>query len=178
MKTYKCLQCEKDFESKKGCKSRTPLFCSRKCSAIYNVALTSVKEKMSIAKLGKTTWNKGIKMWEGKEHPRGTKGMKFPHLAGENSKWWRGGVSTQNEIERKSTNYRDWRISVFERDNYTCVICGVKGGKLQADHIKPFSKFKELRYDINNGRTLCFECHYKTDTYGSKALKYGIQETI
>jgi len=33
MKTYKCLQCEKDFESKKGCKSRQPKYCSRECYA-------------------------------------------------------------------------------------------------------------------------------------------------
>lgn len=27
---------------------------------------------------GKPSWNKGMKMWEGKEHPKGTLGMKFP----------------------------------------------------------------------------------------------------
>ena len=33
MKIYKCLQCEKDFESKKGCKSRQPKYCSKECYA-------------------------------------------------------------------------------------------------------------------------------------------------
>ena len=33
MKKYKCIQCEKDFESKKGCKSRQPKYCSRECYA-------------------------------------------------------------------------------------------------------------------------------------------------
>ena len=172
MKEYICKKCNSVFKSNKGCKSRIPLFCSRKCAAIYNVSLEDVKAKMSKAKIGKQVWNKGIKMWENKEHPRGSKGMKFPHLAGENCKWWKGGISTENEIERKGTKYRDWRISVFERDNYTCVHCGKRGTKLNADHIKPFSLFKELRFDINNGRTLCLECHYKTNTYGSKMLKY------
>lgn len=51
--------------------------------------------------------------------------------------------------------------------DYKCVICG-KGGKLQSDHIKPFALYPELRFDVNNGRTLCISCHIKTDTYGGK----------
>ena len=92
--------------------------------------------------------------------------------SGEKSIFWKGGISSETELARKSPEYKIWRTSVFERDNYTCIHCGKTGGKLQADHIKPFSKYKELRFDINNGRTLCIECHYKTDTYGSKMLKY------
>jgi hypothetical protein len=127
---------------------------------------------MSKAKIGIKIWNKGIKMWEGKEHPRGTLGMKFPEKSGEKSIFWKGGISSETELARKSPEYKVWRKSVFKRDNYTCIHCGKIGGKLQADHIKPFSKYKELRFDINNGRTLCINCHYKTDTYGSKMLKY------
>ena len=172
MKEYTCKHCKTTFKSNKGDKSRTPLFCSRKCSATHNGAKTDIKEKFAKAKIGKTPWNKGLKMWENKEHPKGTKGMKFPQNAGENSRFWKGGISTINEKERKSTKCKDWKKSVFERDNYTCVDCGKKGGELNADHIKPFALFKELRFDVNNGRTLCVECHYKTDTYGGKMLKY------
>lgn len=72
---------------------------------------------------------------------------------------------------RMSTEYKNWRKSVFERDNYTCVLCLKKSKKddnliIQADHIKPFAFYPELRFDINNGRTLCLTCHKKTDTYG------------
>lgn len=61
--------------------------------------------------------------------------------------------------QRNSAEYTEWRREVFERDSYTCVICGKVGGELNAHHIKPFSKYEEARLDINNGITLCKECH-------------------
>lgn len=65
-----------------------------------------------------------------------------------------------------------WRKFIFERDDYTCQICKIRGGKLHADHIKPYVAFPELRYDTNNGRCLCAACHRKTDTYGFRARKF------
>ena len=72
----------------------------------------------------------------------------------------------------------DWRKKVFERDDYTCKECGVKGGKLQADHILPYSLFEEYRWDLDNGRTLCVDCHKKTDTYGNKVKKLKREDFI
>lgn len=98
--------------------------------------------------------------------------------SGHNSSAWRGGVSTENELARSSTEYKEWRTAVFKRDRYMCVMCDKKGVKLNADHIKPFAYYKELRYDINNGRTLCEPCHRSTDTYGGKAMAYARQRGI
>jgi 5-methylcytosine-specific restriction endonuclease McrA len=67
-------------------------------------------------------------------------------------------------------DYRLWRERVFARDEYKCVLCGA-GGRLHADHIKPYSTHVELRYDVDNGRTLCIPCHVKTPTYGNKATR-------
>lgn len=61
---------------------------------------------------------------------------------------------------------RLWRKSIFERDSYTCQNCRQRGGKLQAHHIVPYRESPELRHDLNNGITLCFDCHKKTETYG------------
>lgn len=60
---------------------------------------------------------------------------------------------------RHTTEYKIWRKSVFERDNFTCAICVQVGGKLEAHHIKTFNKFPKLRYELSNGKTLCKSCH-------------------
>lgn len=72
---------------------------------------------------------------------------------------------------RKSKQFAEWRKAVFERDNYTCQHCGERGGVLHPDHIKQFAYYPKLRFDVDNGRTLCKPCHIKTDTYGSKGVR-------
>lgn len=122
-------------------------------------------------KLHYDVWNKGLKRPEisgannpfyGKKHTEETRAK----MRGENNGNWRNGVSTENQLARKSIEYIEWRKSVFIRDNRMCVLCG-STDRIEADHIKPFSTYPESRFDINNGRTLCHECHRATDTYGN-----------
>lgn len=99
---------------------------------------------------------------------------------------WKGNKSEKAEI-RTSFKYKCWRSEIFKRDNFTCQKCGNKGGILEAHHIMPFCKLIDnvktlypdinlvvaaLGYsplwDINNGITLCRECHRKI---GRKGLK-------
>lgn len=91
-------------------------------------------------------------------------------LKGERNHNWKGGATKENERILKSAEYQIWREQVFKRDNYTCQFCGKRGGKIQADHIKPFALFPELRLDLENGRTLCVPCHFKTDTHGFRKM--------
>nr|WP_246593661.1 HNH endonuclease [Evansella tamaricis] len=64
-----------------------------------------------------------------------------------------------NKQERKNPKYKEWRNSVFVRDDYTCQKCGKRGGDLNAHHIKPFSTHINLRFEVSNGLTLCSKCH-------------------
>ena len=79
---------------------------------------------------------------------------------------WKDGRTLSNPRLRyglmQRLEYKDWRKSVFERDDYICQFCGKRGGNLEADHIKPWSLFPTLRYDLSNGRTLCRPCHITT----------------
>lgn len=85
---------------------------------------------------------------------------------------WQGGAREKRKQEMRGYQYRDWRNAIFSRDNWTCQCCGVRGGYLEADHIKPWCAFPDLRYDVGNGRIVCRPCHVKLDTHGPKALKY------
>ena len=67
----------------------------------------------------------------------------------------------RNSRKRECKAYSEWRKAVFERDNYTCQSCGKHGGTLNAHHIKPYAKYEKLRTDIDNGTTLCLDCHRK-----------------
>ena len=69
----------------------------------------------------------------------------------ENKSYW-------NYEERRSSKYKNWKKQVLTRDNYICQRCGSKEN-LVVHHIKKFSENKQLRFDVNNGITLCQKCH-------------------
>ncbi len=87
---------------------------------------------------------------------------------GSNNPNWKGGITPINLAIRMSPRYQQWKIQVFKRDNHTCQKCGLKTRKIEAHHIKSFSQYPELRFDLENGQTLCIECHKKTDNYGNR----------
>ena len=99
---------------------------------------------------------------------------KSPLGKGARHSQWKGGVTPMYHRIRLSARYKEWRIRVFERDDYTCQDCGGRNGngkhyELNADHIKPFAKHPKLVFDLDNGRTLCTDCHRKTLSYGRRS---------
>ena len=86
---------------------------------------------------------------------------KRPERSGANHHNWKGGVTSENEKIRKSLEYKVWHKAILKLDNYTCQECGIRGGKLEVDHIKAFWLYPELRLSLDNGRTLCKTCHKK-----------------
>ncbi len=106
--------------------------------------------------------------WKWK-HSEETKRKMSESRRGSKSNLWKGGLTKKNALIRASSQYLDWKRKVFERDNWTCVWCMQRGGRLNADHIKPFALYPELRFELSNGRTLCLMCHKKTDTWGGRS---------
>mgnify|MGYP001570022746 CR=1 FL=1 len=91
-----------------------------------------------------------VKYWAGKHRPE---------MMGERHFAWKGGVTSEQDRIRTSLEYKMWRVKVFERDDFTCQNCGIRGKAIHADHIKPFSLYPELRIKVSNGRVLCKNCH-------------------
>jgi len=87
---------------------------------------------------------------------------------------WKGGLTPLYAQIRNCFEYRQWRSDVFTRDKFACQKCGdAIGGNLVAHHIVEFADIIE-RYEIttleealkceefwniNNGITLCEDCH-------------------
>lgn len=92
--------------------------------------------------------------------------------SGSRSHFWRNGACQQNKTERQkimlTDEYKDWRKSVFTRDNYTCQQCGCNRGTFHAHHIKSFKEHPDLIFDVDNGITLCINCHRKTKSWGRR----------
>ncbi len=95
---------------------------------------------------------------------------------------WKGGITPLEKEIRNSNRYNQWRSDIFKKDNYTCQDCGIRSGNgkaviLNAHHnIKPFAfifqsnDIKNIEdalncdefWDLNNGLTLCEDCHNLT----------------
>lgn len=152
-----CVFCSKSFL---GHKSRVKVgwgkYCSKKC-----MTNSQVGKRLS----PKTEFKKGLTPWN--------KGKEFLQIRGENSHWWKGGITKLNHQIRSCIEYINWRTANFERDNYACIECGKTGRGLQVNHKKQFSlileennikTFKDALdcaelWDTDNGETLCKGCH-------------------
>lgn len=154
---------------------------SREWHAKNKLSIEAI-EKIRQASLGRIPWNKGLtKETDARvvqyavSGGRARMGKSQPWNQGENHPNWKGGTTLERVRVWGTAVYRSWREAVFARDAYTCVQCGSKNGdgngktvKLNADHIKPWVYFPELRFEISNGRTLCVPCHRKTPTFGKR----------
>lgn len=103
-------------------------------------------------------FQKGNKNWFKIEYPKG-----------ERAYHWIDGRSSKNHCIRTSSEYKLWRKSCFERDNFTCQKCEQYGGELRVHHINNFADFPELRFALDNGITFCKKCHQNFHK------KYGIK---
>lgn len=143
-------------------------FCNMTCRAVY------AKNDPDHA-----SWNRGIKRTNAqnlkqsiikKEEYRSGSGIhhflgkKRPEMTGINNWKWKGNQSEQalKHRLRGSLDWKQWRSSIFARDNFSCIDCGAHGVYLEPHHVIPLKKTLSRAFDITNGITLCRPCHVKT----------------
>lgn len=144
-----------------GCSKLLNLRSKNVCCRTCTLSSPEYRQLMSRLKSGINHHMFGLK------HSSDTKkliGLKSKgRCAGDKHPKWKGGITSLNQLERG--RFRDQLQKViFERDGYRCQFCGANR-RLQVDHIVPWAKSKELRFDPTNCRTLCEKCHYKV-TFG------------
>ena len=111
---------------------------------------------------------------------------------GDKSWNWQGGIPSLYDLLRHGSKSKQWIKDVFTRDKFICQKCGKTGCCLEAHHIKPFSVIfiennittyeeaincEEL-WDINNGITLCKDCHEKERILTMKLIKEARKEKL
>jgi hypothetical protein len=154
-------------------------FCSQKC---YWESIRGKEKKENGGKI------KIICSYCGKEFlswPNGSNRRKYCSLqcywkdrkgkfVKEKSGHWKGGITLINQVIRNSEKHKEWANKVYRRDNWQCQLCGIKCQKnnIAAHHLKEFSQYPELRFDVDNGITLCKRCHAKIHKLGNLGIQF------
>ena len=150
-------------------------YCSQKCKAEHQKELLKGennphykggKIEVVCSFCGKKKLIERNKFNKNKKHYYCSQKCKAEHqktFVGPNNPNYINGLSEDYRVRyRIIDGYNTWRREVYERDNYTCQVCGDnKGGNLNSHHLNSYNSNKEQRTDLNNGITLCEKCHKK-----------------
>ena len=90
---------------------------------------------------------------------------KINYARGEKHWNWKGGITSLMQLLRHTPEYKEWRLAVYARDHWTCKDCRKHCDEhlIVAHHKKPFKDYPELRYEVDNGITLCRKCHLERE---------------
>lgn len=127
---------------------------------------------------GRTLFVKGIRTSPTTEFKKGiipwNKGKKLPHLSGVNSpNWIKDRSKLANQELRGCSDHKIWSKSVKNRDGWKCKISnGDCSGRLESHHILGWKSHPDLRYQINNGITLCHFHHPRKHSDEMKLSPY------
>lgn len=180
-KSSTCIQCNKDFIMKDWeMRSRSGQFCSGACYHEH--------QRRNMKEFTCNQCNKKFKIYPGRRKAKlkfCSNQCCRDYRSRENHHNWKGGISPLNELIRGHSKSREWVKSVMKRDDYTCQSCGDRGVELHVHHVRSFSDIlqefllqhsnldpkknqhillklaldKKEFFDVNNGESLCLDCH-------------------
>ena len=176
MAALKCVTCGGEFQVVPA-RLKTAKFCSNKCAGVWRRSNFSRENNPNFRggtlknchECGAEFWarpamadqkfcskpcaDKGGFRFRGEDHP-----------------------NYRNDARRRTRGgpHHRWVNAVISRDRATCQECGATDVELHAHHIKPYRDFPEFRFDVSNGITLCFKCHWALHTaLNAKAVNSG-----
>lgn len=92
---------------------------------------------------------------------------------GSNNPRWIKDRKQARQDRRNDGEYKQWRFSVYKRDGFICKFNNQDcKGRLESHHILSWKEYPELRYDINNGITLCHSHHPFKKVDGEKLISF------
>ncbi len=177
MAKVQCLNCSKEFYVVQA-RVPTAKFCSYACKGMWRTVHWSGPNNPAYRDEPRTLicqrCDKEFSPREG-ESITNFRGRKFcsmectklgqHRLAGRMHPNWKE-HRTRRKIRRGKQ--AAWSRAVISRDKATCQRCGATEVQLHAHHVKPFVEFPELRWEVKNGITLCYKCHW-SEHYASNA---------
>lgn len=163
-----CKECYDKWQSENLKGENNPNYGNHKLSGENNPFYgkhhtDETKKKLSEIRKQTPKENNGML---GKHHSEETKKKmseaKKGMYIGENNPNWNPNITDEErEDGRYIKKYDEFIKQVYERDNYTCQCCGQHGGNLNAHHLNGYNWDKENRVNVDNGITLCKDCHSK-----------------
>jgi len=136
-------------------KSATQIAKEQKCHK-NNIYFFLNKHKIPTRSMSQT---RKIKKWSLPGKANGMHGR-----TGKANPNWNGGHSPERQSKYARSAWKELAKDVLKRDDYKCQDCGAKHtgkSKLVVHHIKAWSRFPELRFELTNLQTLCAKCHKK-----------------
>ena len=161
-----CPVCGQEFRAVKDYKGKKAVYCSKECwsrRASHEKVCPICGEKF------KSSYSQNKKYCSLE-----CRNKAYKDRTGELSNFWEGGKTAKKKLLRTCADYKAWRLAVFKRDNFICQKCGKHSTNLEAHHLKEVCNYPEQIFDIDNGVTLCHQCHKETDNYGNKARELKI----
>lgn len=134
------------------------------------------KENLSKGHVGQVAWNKGLKGYRaGEKHDWMPEGEAHWSYIKDRTKLKK---STNGNKYRNSPAHKEWSRSVKNRDGWKCRLLNSEcSGRLVSHHIIPWRESELLRYEVNNGITLCHN-HHPRKKDDEKRLAPVFQEIV
>ena len=195
-----CSRKCKDEWQKEGLKGNNNPFYNKKHTLETRLKVSETKKSMNLkgekahnynrqpvicSECGKITYKTQYLIQRSKHHFCSLEchgKWKSKYNVGENNPNWNPNLTAaERERGRKYPEYYMFIKKVMERDNFTCDICGFYGkwGEgLNVHHLNSYDWDVNNRTNINNGITLCEECHtdfHKMNGYGKNTKEQYIE---